>query len=106
MVLGTTGTPGWSAIEVIWVRQPGHPGTIAVRGARLGKPGPIDVGSSDAGQSPGSAALSLAPGSANTAPGGAQLYPGVIWVRSGGCYALNVNGRGLRERIVFDAQAR
>ena len=106
VVLGSTGTPGWSAMEVIWVRQPGHPGTIAVHGVRLGKSGPIDVGSSDAGQSPGSPGLSLVPGSANTAPGGVQLYPGVIWVRSGGCYALTVNGRGLRERIVFDAQAR
>lgn len=106
VVLGTTGSPAWWAIEAIWIRQPGHSGTLTVRGVRLNRPGPIDVGSSDAGESPGSAALSLPPESANTAPGGVQLYPAVIWVRSGGCYALTVHGRDLNERIVFAAQPR
>ncbi len=104
IVLGATDTPGWSAIEVIWVRQPGHAGTLAVRGARLYRRGSIAVQSSDSG--PGSGALTLAPAAANTAPGGLQLYPGVVWVRSGGCYALTVSGRRLSERLVFAAQAR
>ncbi len=104
VVLGTTSTPGWYAIEAIWIRQPGHPGTLTVHGARLGKPGPIEVGSSNVG--PGNDALPLTPGSANTAPGGLQLYPAAIWVHSGGCYAVTVHGRGVDDRIVFGAQAR
>jgi|SRR5579875_635667 len=116
VVLGTTSSPGWSGIEAIWVREPGIPGTLTVHGMRLGKPGAaanpgatanpgaIAVASSNAG--PGRDVLPLPPGAANTAPGGVQLYPAVIWVRSGGCYSLNVRGRGLSERIVLDAQRR
>jgi hypothetical protein len=108
VVLGTAANPrsGWLALEVIWVRDPRYRETVALRGTRFGKRGPIDIGSSDTGLSPGSAALSLPSRSPNTAPGGSQLYPGAIWVRSGGCYEVNVSGRGFHERIVFDSQSR
>ena len=47
VVLGTTETPGWSAIEVIWVVYSSYRGSLVVHGSRLQKPGAIDVQSSN-----------------------------------------------------------
>ena len=103
VVLGTTSTPGWYAIEAIWIGRPGHPGTLTVHGARLGKPGPIDVGSSNVG--PGKRCAPTCARKRQHRAWRVELYPAAIWVHSGGCYAVTVRGRGVDERIVFGAQA-
>lgn len=96
---------GWFALEVIWVKEPSYVGAATIRGTRLGRPGAIEVQSDGDGLTPGSDMRRLPPTSPNSTPDGAQLYPGAIWVRSGGCYSVTVRGRKFTERIVLDAQA-
>ena len=104
VVLGTTEAPGWSAMLAIWVTAPGYDGTFVVRGRRLGAPGPIDVHADGTGLHPGAGPLSI-PAEADNTGYGFRIYPGSVWVRSSGCYAVQITGRGLSESIVFDAQA-
>jgi len=104
IVLGTTGTTGWSAIEAIWVVDSSYQRPLALSGKRVGKPGAIDLQSADAGLAPGGHGLVLAPESPNATGDRQRLYAGAIWVRSAGCYAVTVSGRGIHERIVFAAQ--
>ncbi len=106
VVLGTAANlrSGWLALEVIWIKEPSYVGAATIRGTRLGRPGVIDVQSSGEGLTPGTDTLRLPPSSPNSTPNGAQLYPGAIWVRSGGCYAVTVSGRKFTERIVLNAQ--
>jgi hypothetical protein len=108
VLLGTTEAPGWAAIQAIWVTVPGYDGSFVVRGVRLGTPGPIDVRPADtgitAGPYPGTGALSI-PSEVDNTGYGFRVYPGNVWVRSSGCYAVQISGHGFNESIVFDAQA-
>jgi hypothetical protein len=98
VLLGTTQVPGWSAIEAIWVTAPGYHGSFVVRGVRLGTPGPIDV------EYPGPGSLEI-PAEVDNTGFGFRVYPGSVWVRSSGCYAVQISGRGFNESIVFDGRA-
>jgi hypothetical protein len=103
VVLGTTETPAWSAIEVIWLVANRYRGSLLVHGVRLEKPGAIDLQSSDGGLAPGGGTLVLPPSSPNPLGNGQRVYAGAIWVRSAGCYAVTVRGRGVNDRIVVGA---
>ena len=58
--LGASATPGWSAMQTLWIAVPGYTGPFVVRAARLGARAPIEVKPSQTGLSPGSA-RSLSP---------------------------------------------
>lgn len=99
---------GWGGIEAIWVVTHGVHEPVAVRGFALERQGPIDVASSDGGQAPGATTLTLS-GPSEEAPNPsypASVYAGALWVRAGGCYAIDVSARGLRERLVLDVAMR
>lgn len=104
-VLGR-GTRRWAGIEAIWwLAKPERvPGPITIRGRALDGQGPIEVRPSDGGQAPGSGPLTL-PDDFQPAPHASPYpaaYPGSIWVRAGGCYAVDVSGRGFSERLVLN----
>lgn len=88
---------GFYRVKVLWVASPRYPGPILVRGGRIDAPG----------------RLSFKPG----APGGRKVkslrFPSgsSVWryfatatlIAHPGCYAFQVDGRGVREVIVFKA---
>jgi hypothetical protein len=105
--LGLASLPRWRAIETIWFATPGYHGPFKVSGIRLGHPGAIAVQPAGDGNVPGSGPLVVPAGpTMNTFPDGYRMVPGSTWVRSPGCYAYRVSGRGFSENIVFDAVAR
>jgi hypothetical protein len=93
------GRRGWGGIEALWIVRRGAPLALVMRGVALGKQGPIEVQPSDSGLSPGTGSLQLS-GARDVAAN--QPAPGSLWVRTGGCYAVDVSGRGFSERLVFD----
>ena len=103
VTLGTTTAPGWLAIEAIWLTARGYDGPFIARGVRLGRPGPIEVKQANLGQAPGSGPLSI-PAEGDNTGFGFRVYPGSVWVRSSGCYAVQISGRGFNESIVFDGR--
>jgi hypothetical protein len=126
--LGTTEARGWYALKTLWFAMPGYDGPFIVRGGRLGKRGPIEVQPSGTGLLPGSGPLIVPAGATintyytNWRPGhvrdpvtgrlvptltgyGYRTVPGSTWVRSPGCYAWQIDGRGFSEVIVIDALA-
>ncbi|MGH2858190.1 MAG: hypothetical protein ACRDMJ_11985 [Solirubrobacteraceae bacterium] len=126
--LGTTSVHGWYAFQTLWFAMPSYNGPFVVRGARLGRRGPIAVQPGGDGQSPGSGPLVVPAGATintyytNWRPErvrdpvsgrpvtvqfgyGYRTVPGSTWVRSPGCYAWQVDGRGFSEMLVLDALA-
>lgn len=123
--LGRTAAAGWYALFTVWFAMPSYNGPFVVRGTRLGARGPIEVSSGDGGQAPGSGPLVVHAGpTINTFdiywrhvrlrdPVTGRLVPALIgygyrtqptgtWVRSPGCYAWQVDGRGFSENLVVD----
>ena len=126
--LGTSGARGWFALQTLWYSILGYDGPFVVRAARLGKRGPDEVQPGASGLSPGSGPLVVPTGPtintyySNWRPGhardpvsgrlvptltgyGYRTVPGSTWVKSPGCYAWQIDGRGFSEVIVIDAQA-
>jgi len=102
--VGRASRPKWRAIETVWFAVPGYNGPFKVTGARLGHPGAIDVQPAGGGLEPGPGPLVVPAGpTVNTFPDGFRTQPGSTWIRSPGCYAYHVTGRGFSENIVFDA---
>ena len=123
--LGRTAARGWYALFTVWFAMPRYNGPFVVRGARLGARGPIEVQSGVGGQAPGSGPLMVHAGATlNTfitnwrhvrlrdpvtgrpvptlIGSGYRTVPSGTWVRSPGCYAWQVDGRGFSENIVVD----
>jgi hypothetical protein len=103
--LGASAAPGWSALQTLWIAMPGYDGPFVVRGARLGARGPIEVQPSETGLSPGSGPLVVAAGPTSNSQDGYRTVPGSTWVKSPGCYAWQIDGRGFSEILVVDAMA-
>jgi hypothetical protein len=109
-----TGDPGWFVLQTLWFAMPGYDGPFLVRGARLGKAAPIAVQPGATAFGPGSGPLIVPAGpTLNSYPeptgrpswAGYRTVPGSTWVRSAGCFAWQVDGRGFSEVIVVDALA-
>lgn len=123
--LATTATHGWFSLETLWFAIPSYNGSFVVRGARLGRRGAIEVQPGDEGQAPGRGPLIVSAGPTintyytNWRPVhvrdpvtgrlslayfgyGYRTVPGSTWVKSPGCYAWQVDGRGFSEDIVVD----
>ena len=129
--LGARSSSGWFGLQTLWIAMPGYNGPFVVRGARLGADSPIEVQSGgttpyNAGQVPGSGPLVVPAGPTNNTfytkwrPGelrdavtgrlvptltgsGYRTVPVGTWIKSPGCYAWQVDGRGFNETIVMDA---
>lgn len=110
--LGIGGPSPWHALQTLWFAIPGDDGPFVVRAARLGKPGPVAVQADGIGLAPGLGPLTVpagpTPNSFPTPTGssswaGYRTVPGSTWVKSPGCYAWQVDGRGFSEVIVVDA---
>ena len=101
--LGASATPGWSAMQTLWIAMPGYTGPFVVRAARLGARAPIEVKPSQTGLSPGSGPLVVAAGATANSQDGYRTVPGSTWVKSPGCYAWQIDGRGFSEILVADA---
>jgi hypothetical protein len=102
--LGTRSAPGWFALQTLWFAMPRYAGPFVVRAARLGKRSPIEVRPSGNGLTSGTGPLSVGAGSTLNTQDGYRTVPGSTWITSPGCYAWQVDGRGFREVIVFDAE--
>jgi hypothetical protein len=125
---GATSAAGWFGLQTLWYAMPDYNGPFVVRGARLGATGQIAVQPDYSGLAPGQGPLVVPAGAtANTyytkwRPGhardavtgrlvptltgyGYRTQPGSTWVRSPGCYAWQVDGRGFSETIVVKAGA-
>jgi hypothetical protein len=103
--LGASEAPGWSALQTLWFAMPGYDGPFVVRAAPLGARGPIEVQSDQTGLRPGSGPLVVAAGPTTNTQDGYRTVPGSTWVRSPGCYAWQIDGRGFSEIVVADAAA-
>lgn len=123
--LGAPAAHGWFGLETVWFAMPSYDGPFVVRGARLGGRGPIAVQPSDQGLGPGSGPLVVPAGPTNNTyytawrsrrvrdpvsgrpvtvqvGYGYRTMPGSTWVRSPGCYAWQVDGRGFSDVLVAD----
>ena len=123
--LGTSSAHGWFALQTLWFAMPSYSGPYVVRGARLGTRAPVAVQPSNQGLGPGQGPLVVRAGPTadtyytnwrtkrvrdpvsgrpvTTQVGyGYRTVPGSTWVRSPGCYAWQVDGRGFSEIITVD----
>ncbi|MGB9185307.1 MAG: hypothetical protein WCB67_14695 [Solirubrobacteraceae bacterium] len=103
--LGASPTPGWSALQTLWIAMPEYTGRFVVRAARLGVSGPIEVQPSTTGLSPGTGPLIVGGGPTSNSQDGYRTVPGSTWVKAPGCYAWQVDGSGFSETVVVDAMA-
>jgi hypothetical protein len=91
---------GWSALQTLWFAMPGYNGPFVIRAERIGQSGPIKV---QHGSEPGAGPLVVPAGPTINTAHGYRTVPGGTWVKSGGCYAWQVDGLNFSEVIVIDA---
>jgi len=107
--VGMRSSPGWIGLQTVWFAMPGYNGAFVVRAKRLGASSPIEVRPGGTGYriglSPGSGPLVVAANAGVYGPQGYRTMPGSTWIRSPGCYAWQVDGRGFSQIIVMDAVA-
>ena len=96
---------GWFALQTLWFAKPGYNGPFVVRAKRIGRSGKVEVQPGRNGLEPGSGPLMVSAGPTMNSAGGYRTVPGSTWVKSGGCYAWQVDGRNFSEVIVVDALA-
>jgi hypothetical protein len=96
---------GWFALQTLWFAMPGYNGPFVVRAERIGRKGPIEAQPSGMGLFPGSGPLVVSAGPTDNTADGYRTVPGSTWVKSGGCYAWQVDGQNFSEVIVVDALA-
>lgn len=107
-LLAHTSSPPWLGLKTTWFSVPAYQGPFVVRAKRLGHPGPVSQG----GIPPVIAPLVVPPGPtistvprSNGRPGYREVIT-VLWVRSPGCYAWQVDGLRFSEIIVLRAVLR
>lgn len=100
VILGTTGLPGWYALEGVWLSGNGYQGPFMVRGQRLDGSGPVAFG----GSAPAMAAFVEPPGPDANTNGPYRTSPGSIWIRQPGCYGFQIDGLSFTETIVIDVR--
>lgn len=87
--LGTTSTPGWGAIKVVWVAAHAYQGPFVIRAQPLQHSGPIRIGT---GGPPPAGPLVVAAGPTLNSGRGYRTLPSGVWVRHPGCYGVQVDG--------------
>jgi len=104
------GGPHWQETKVIWVFGRDYAGPVLLRGGRIDEPGPLRfqhyLGAADY---PASAPASARHRSVLYVRGGLHAraadvldsYPDEVSVAGPGCYAVQVDGEGFSEHLVF-----
>jgi hypothetical protein len=92
---------GWRGQKAPWIASPRYRGPILIRGARIDARGELRFARSTADRLP---ALYLRRGQ-SIQPNGWRVWPGVILVRTPGCYALQVDGISFSHVIVIRVHA-
>jgi hypothetical protein len=107
-LLAHTSDPPWLGFKTLWFSMPAYQGPFMVRAVRLGRPGPVSL----AGTPPAMTPLVVPPGpTIGTVPlgdgrPGYRKVQSVLWVRTPGCYAWQVDGLTFSEIIVVRAVLR
>lgn len=106
------GSGPWREQKVIWAIDGSYAGPLLLRGARIDAPGELRfdryIGAAGYGGGAGDSqphASLLYPrnGLGQGAASGVQSYPSGIFVERPGCYAIQVDGEGFSETLVFSA---
>jgi hypothetical protein len=88
---------GWRGQKAPWIASPRYAGPILIRGARIDATGELRFARSTGDHLP---ALYQRRGQA-VQPNGWRVWPGLILVRTPGCYALQVDGLTFSRVIVI-----
>lgn len=108
----SAGQGGWQEQKVIWVVAARYPGPLLLRGGRVDGPGPLRfahyLGAAGApGYGTGGHGfrqlLYVRDGLHSSAQHVLETIPSDIYVRAPGCYAIQVDGEGFSETLVFRA---
>ena len=108
VLLAHTSAPPWLGFKTAWFSVPGYEGPFVIRAKRLGHPGPVSLAGTPAAMAP----LVVPRGpTIDTVPlgngrPGYRSVQSVLWVRSPGCYAWQVDGLEFSEIIVVRAVLR
>lgn len=91
---------GWYSSKTLWVVAPSYSGPVIVRGVQLDGNGPVGFG-----EGPAIGHLIIPPEpTVNMLDDGSRTAPGGTFVKTPGCYALQVDGLDFSFVIVFEAQ--
>jgi hypothetical protein len=105
----------WRDQKVIWVVDGSYAGPLLVRGGRIDRPGPLRLlryigahgytgGAGD--DRPAASLLYDWSGPDATPDGSTSSFPSGIYVKAPGCYAVQVDGVGFSEHLVFRVTGR
>lgn len=89
---------GWYALKTVWLADPHASGPLLVRGARIDGPGEVGFGTRQ--QVDAELRLTTA---ASASESGWRSWPSLMFVRSPGCYAVQIDGLDFTEVLVFRA---
>ena len=102
---------GWMEQKVIWVFDKSYGGPLLLRGGRIDRPGPLRflsyLGASDyqgdTGSGPRAGLLYVRGGlgADSSADYGVTSEPSGIYVKAPGCYAIQADGDGFTQTVVF-----
>lgn len=96
---------GWNGGKVGWISAKSYTGPVVIRGARIDAPGELAFHGHTRRRRPVTA-LQFAPQAMNPNGSGVmsgyRWWGGTIWVKSAGCYALQVDGTSFSTSIVFE----
>lgn len=106
----TPGDRGWLATKVIWVFGHSYGGPLLLRGGRIDGTGRLGfdhyLGAAQwprSGRAPFPALLYVRSGLEHTTGSTLESEPSVVYVRRPGCYAVQADGVGFSEVLVFRA---
>lgn len=103
---------GWLWTKPIWVFAGGYQGPFLLRGGRIDQRGPLEfdhylgAAHEDSGSTPHPQLLYVRNGLNAPTMAGLDSEPSGIYVKAPGCYAIQVDGQGFSETIVFRAVTR
>jgi hypothetical protein len=99
--IARAGPQGWRGQKAPWIASPRYTGPILIRGARIDARGELRFARSTGDHLP---AL-YQPGGQSIHPNGWRVWPGLILVRTPGCYALQIDGLAFSSVIVIRVHA-
>lgn len=87
---------GWYAVKVLWIAPPSYRGWTLIRGTRLDRRWLVRFSQGDD--------TVLAPHlwlrAAGNGDGDWQFWSSLVWLRAGGCYAIQIDGRTFSRTII------